>query len=131
MIVCDASVVLQILLRMPAAKAVEDRLRTPGEEMHAPHLIDLEILHVLRRYAATYPANDADYRRAVVEWLAFPVSRHSHDVYASRIWALRHNLSAYDAAYVALAEGLRAPLLTRDQHLFGSTGHRAQIEYLA
>ncbi len=130
MIVADASAVLQILLRTPAAQAVQSWLLMPGQEIHAPHLIDLEVAHVLRKYATANPAEDDGYGRALTEWLALPVKRHAHEPYVARIWALRQNVSAYDAAYIALAEALQAPLITRDQRLAGSVGHQAQIKLI-
>ena len=57
-----------------------------------------------------------------------PLRRYAHDFLLPRVWALRHNLTAYDAVYVALAEALEAPLLTRDQRIAAATGHRARIE---
>ncbi len=82
------------------------------------------------KYAMATRTKEADYQQALVAWLSVPVTRHPHDLYAARIWALRHNVSAYDAAYVALAEAFRAPLITRDERLAGSTGHQARIEFI-
>jgi predicted nucleic acid-binding protein len=58
----------------------------------------------------------------------FPLIRYQHDLLLPRIWELRHNLTAYDAAYVALAEALGAPLLTRDRRIAAAPGHRARVE---
>ena len=102
MIVVDASALIEVLLRTRAAKTVEDRLFSTGHTLHAPHLIDVEVAQVIRRYP--------------------------HDFLLPRIWELRNNLTAYDATYVALAEALEAPLLTRDRRLAGASGHRAPIE---
>jgi predicted nucleic acid-binding protein len=127
-IVVDASAVLEVVLRTPAAAAVERGLHDIRDALHAPQIIDVEVAHVIRRLA--HRAEIAVERG----WLApeamadFPVRRYSHTDLLPRIWALRHNLSAYDAAYVALAEALGAPLATRDRRLAGSSGHRARIE---
>ena len=60
--------------------------------------------------------------------MSFPITRYRHDLLLSRVWELRHNLSAYDAAYVALAEVLGVPLVTRDRRLARAWGHRAKVE---
>lgn len=130
MIVVDASALAEVLLRGPAAAAVELRIHDMRETLHAPHLIDVEVAHVVRRYAARRDI-DVELGRAAIEDLAdFPLHRHPHQSLLPRIWELRHNLSAYDAAYVALAETLDAPLVTRDGRLAASSGHRARIELL-
>ena len=64
----------------------------------------------------------------MTDLLDLPVHRHPHDILLPRIWELRRSVTAYDAAYVALAEALDAPLLTRDGKLARSHGHRARIE---
>jgi predicted nucleic acid-binding protein len=126
-IVVDASAALEALLRTPAAGEVEKRLFDPGETLHAPHLIDLEVAQVLRRYASTGQV-DADRCRAALSDLAdFPLTRYPHDFLLPRIWELRANLTAYDASYIALAEILGAVLLTGDERLATAPGHRARI----
>jgi len=127
-IVVDASALLEALLRTPSAKAVEDRLFAPRQTLHAPHLLDVEVAQVIRRYAAGGEIDSERGRLALIDLADFPVRRYPHDVLLPRIWNLRNNLTAYDAAYVALAEALDAPLLTRDRRLAGAAGHRAQIE---
>ncbi len=128
MIVVDASALLEMLLRAPAAGAVELRLFAPGETLHAPHLIDIEIAQVIRRYANNGEIDGERGRVALADLADFPLRRYPHDFLMSRIWALRNNLTACDAAYVALAEALGATLLTRDQRLAATPGHRARIE---
>lgn len=128
MIILDASAALEALLRTPAAAAVERRLFDPAETVNAPHLIDVEVAQVLRRYAATGHVNPARCRAALDDWMDFPVNRYPHAFLLPRVWALRHNLTAYDALYVALAEAFDAPLLTRDRRLAATAGHGAQVE---
>lgn len=128
MIVLDASAVLEVVLATPAAPSVLARLSATGETFHAPHLLDLEILQVLRRYSATGEMTPARAEQALADYLDFPIVRYPHDVLATRIWELRNNLTAYDGAYVALAEALSAPLVTRDKKLAATPGHRATIE---
>jgi predicted nucleic acid-binding protein len=128
MIVVDASALLEVLLRMSAAKAVEDRLFAPRQTLHAPHLLDLEVAQVIRRYAANGEIDGERGREALADLADLPLRRYPHDFLLPRIWDLRSNLTAYDAAYVALAEALETPLLTRDRRLAAAAGDRAQIE---
>ncbi|HEX9646705.1 MAG TPA: type II toxin-antitoxin system VapC family toxin [Alphaproteobacteria bacterium] len=128
MIVVDASAALEALLRTPAAAAVEERLFDSGETLHAPHLIDVEVAQVLRRYANAGEVDAERCRAALADLADFPLNRYPHDVLLLRVWDLRANLTAYDAVYVALAEALDAPLLTRDRRLAAAPGHRARIE---
>lgn len=128
MIVVDASAALEVLLRTPAAAAVEKRIFDPAETLHAPHLIDVEVAQVLRRYAASGEADPDRCRTALSDLVDLPLIRYPHDILLPRVWELRDNLTAYDAVYVALAEALDAPLLTRDRRLANAPGHRARIE---
>jgi predicted nucleic acid-binding protein len=129
-IVVDASALLEVLLRTPAARIIETRLFDPQETLHAPHLIDVEVAQVIRRYATKGEIDDERGRAAVDDLAAFPLHRYPHDFLLPRVWELRSNLTAYDAVYVVLAEALEAPLLTRDRRLAASAGHRAIIELL-
>lgn len=130
MIVIDASAVLEVLLNTSAAAHVSARIFAPGETMHAPHLLDLEVAQVLRRYCLSGEVSAGRGRQALDDLAALPLSRYPHDLFLSRVWDLRHNVTAYDAAYLALAEALPAPLITRDMALGTSVGHRAKVEVL-
>ena len=130
MIVLDASVVLEVLLRMPAGVAVEDRLFSPGETLHAPHVIDVEVAQVLRRRTLAGDVVAERCRAALHDLADFGLTRYPHSFLMQRVWDLRGNLSAYDAVYVALAETLDAPLLTRDRRLAGAPGHDARVEVI-
>jgi len=127
-IVTDCSAILEVLLQTDYAQAVETRLFKAGETLHAPHLIDVEAAHVLRRYVLYQGLEEERARQALEDLRDFPLRRHPHDILLSRIWELRSNLSAYDAAYIALAEALDALLLTRDGRLAKAPGHQARIE---
>jgi predicted nucleic acid-binding protein len=127
-IVTDASAMVEVLLRFPAAEAIETRLFAPGETLHAPHLLDVEVAQVVRRYVGRGEIDRERGRRALAILADLPVRRYPHVPLLPRIWALRDNLTAYDAAYVALAEALDAPLLTRDARLATAAGDRARIE---
>lgn len=128
MIVVDASAALETLLQTPAAPNVARWLFDPAQTLHAPHLIDVEVAQVLRRYAATGAVDPERCRAALADWADFPVNRYPHDFLLPRVWELRHNLTAYDAVYVALAEAFDAPLLTRDHRLAAAAGHHARVE---
>ena len=128
MIAVDASVLLEVLLWTPAAAAMWDRLFSTEQTLHAPHLIDVEVTQVLRRYAASGQVEHGRCRDALDALLDFPLSRYPHDLLLRRVWELHHNITAYDAVYVALAETLNAPLLTRDRRLAAAAGHQARVE---
>jgi predicted nucleic acid-binding protein len=107
---------------------LRSRLFTAGASLHAPHLLDLEVLHVLRRFERRGILEPSRAAEAVEDLLDLPLTRYPHDALAGRIWELRGGITAYDAAYVALAEALGAPLLTRDAALAAARGHRARID---
>lgn len=128
MIVLDASAVIELLLGSAAGAKVSARIASPDETLHAPHLLDLEVAQVLRRYesAAVLPPSRA--QQALDDLGELGVARYPHDDLLPRIWRLRRNLTACDAAYVALAEALDAPLLTCDAKIASAAGHRARVE---
>ncbi len=128
MIVVDASALVEVLLRTKAAKAIEARLFASDATLHAPHLLDIEVAQVIRRYAASGTITAGHGRAALDVLCGLPLRRYAHDDFIHRIWALRHNLTAYDAAYVALAEALDAVLLTRDTRLAAASGHQARVD---
>lgn len=131
MIVVDASAVLELLLKRPLANAVAERLFDTGETLHAPHLIDIETVHVLRRYARIGEQQADRLWLALDDFYSLQIQRYSHTMLLPRIWELRHNVTAYDATYIALAELLGAALLTCDRRLAGSPGHAATIDLVA
>jgi predicted nucleic acid-binding protein len=117
MIVLDASAALELVLRTAAGRAVARRIAPASETLHAPHVIDLEVAQVLRRYAAGKQMTTARAREALDDFLDLDLNRYPHDLLIPRIWDLRDNVTAYDAAYLALGEALGAPVLTRDRRL--------------
>jgi predicted nucleic acid-binding protein len=129
-IVLDASAALDWLLQTSAGQRIDRRIYALNESLHAPHLLDLEIAQVLRRLVreGSVSANRAD--QVIQDLVDLRIARYPHFVLLPRLWQYRHNLSAYDAAYVALAEQLGATLLTRDGRLAASPGHTAKIEVL-
>jgi predicted nucleic acid-binding protein len=127
-IVVDASAAIELLLNTPLGRAVAERIASPGTALHAPHLIDLEVAQVLRRLVAARVLPVDRGSVAVGQLRDLDLVRHAHDPFLARIWGLRANLTAYDAAYVSLAEVLGAPLLTCDRMLASSSGHVARVE---
>ena len=99
-----------------------------GVERRMLDRIGDEVAQVLRRHAASGRIEPAQGRAALNDLNDFPLDRYPHDLFLPRVWELRHNLTAYDAVYVALAEALDAPLLTCDRRLAAASGHRARIE---
>jgi predicted nucleic acid-binding protein len=130
LIVVDSSAVLEVLLRSQTGLEIEKRIFSPQETLYAPHLLDLEVAQVLRRYCASGEMDAERGREALRDLTDIPINRYPHDVFLPRIWELRPNMTAYDAAYVALAEILPAPLLTRDTRLASAPGHAAIIELI-
>lgn len=128
MIVVDASVAIEVLLRTSATSLLADRLFASNQTLHAPHLLDVEAAQVIRRYVLSGEIDSDRGRIALLDLADFPLRRYPHEFLLPRIWELRNNLTAYDAAYVALAEALDAPLLTSDRRLAKAAGHHARIE---
>lgn len=127
MIVIDASALLEVLLGTPVGMRVERKMLAESL-LHAPHLLDVEVSQVLRRLSASGELTAQHGRRLLDLLVQFPIERYAHEPLLARMWALRTNLTSYDACYVALAEALGATLLTCDQKLGRSPGHRAGIE---
>ena len=128
MIVLDASALVEVILRTPIGSAIEQRIISSAETLHAPHLIDIETTHVLRRYVAKGSIDAKRGREAIDDVASLSLRRYGHAGLLPRVWEMRNNLTAYDAVYVALAQVLNAPLLTCDRRLAAAVGHRAQIE---
>lgn len=130
MIVVDASAVLELLLQTPLATDIADRVFDARESVHAPHLLDVEVAQVLRRLVRARTLAKTRALEALVDLTELAIERHSHEPLLRRMWAMRDALTAYDAAYIALAEALDAPLLTCDGKLSRAHGHGATIELI-
>ncbi len=128
MIVLDASAVIEMLLQTKAGAPVAERVLLSDSSLHAPHLLDVEVAQILRRFVGRGEMKEERASQALWALQNLPVERYAHDILLPRIWALRHNLTAYDAAYVALAEILGATLLTRDARIQRAAGHSAQVD---
>jgi predicted nucleic acid-binding protein len=127
-IVVDASVLLDLLLARPGVGSISEQVLDDSNTLHAPHLLDLEVAQVLRRYVALGEIEAQRGLDALQDLTDIQITRYPHEPFLPRIWELRENLSAYDAAYVALAETLKAPLITRDAKLAGAPGNDAEVE---
>jgi predicted nucleic acid-binding protein len=129
LIVLDASAVIDVLLGSgPASENIRGRVEEPRQSIHVPHLMDLEVLQSLRRYALSGTLSRKRSNRAFERLTNIAFERYSHAPLLGRIWELRDNITAYDAAYVALAEALDAPLITLDARLARAPGIRAEVE---
>jgi predicted nucleic acid-binding protein len=127
LIVVDTSAVLSILLSRPEVPRLADRVRSDGD-LHAPHLLDVEFQNALWRLARTEAISEDRASDARTDFADMAIARYPHVPLADRMWELRHNLTAYDAAFVVLAEVLAVPLITCDARLARAPGHRAAVE---
>ncbi|KAA0273351.1 MAG: PIN domain-containing protein [Acidobacteria bacterium] len=127
MLVVDASAVVDVVAEMPPGEDVRERLDNDGE-LAAPHLIDLEVLQALRRFARSGDLSPDRAQIAIEDFEDLSLTRYPHVALLDRIWALRDRLSAYDAAYVALAEAIGVPLVTCDAKLASAAAGIAAVE---
>lgn len=123
MTVLNASAMVEALV----GREVDDELLDVlGGDLHAPHLIDIEVLSALRGLWLSAKLDPADAEGARADYVAFTINRYEVAPLADRIWQLRHQYTSYDAAYLALAEALDVPLFTCDAKL-AAGGHRARV----
>lgn len=130
MIVVDTSAVLSILVGRPDSPGLAERIRSDAD-LHAPHLLDVEFQHALRRLTLSGAISDDRANDARTDFADLAIVRYPHVSLADRMWELRHNMTVYDAAFVVLAEVLGAPLVTCDVRLARAPGHRAEVEAFA
>jgi predicted nucleic acid-binding protein len=131
LIVVDASALLEVLLKTALADRLMDRVFAPSESLHAPHLLDIEVTNALRRLVLREEVTAVRAEQALEDFSQLLIERHGHQLLTARIWQMRESMTAYDGAYVALAEALAAPLLTCDAKLARAHGHQANIELVA
>lgn len=129
MIVLDASAAAAVLLNLGSnAARIRERMAESDGDLHAPHLFDVEVLSVLRRFSLRGELSQERARLALNRLSAVRLSRYPHTALLPRVWELRENVTVYDAVYIALAETLEAPLVTTDAKLAGAAGIRAAVE---
>ncbi len=130
MIVVDASAITELLLQTDLGTRVERRTYRDDDDLHAPHLLDVEVLSALRRlvHAGEVIAERAE--EAIEDLGLLRIIRHGHLDLTTRAWELRENFTAYDAAYLALAEALGATVVTCDRPFGAACGHSARIEII-
>jgi predicted nucleic acid-binding protein len=127
-IVLDASAAIDWLLQTAVGQQIEKRIYARGESLHAPHLLDVEVTQVLRRLVRERAVSEPRADQAIHDLLDLRVTRYPHFIFLPQIWRLRHNLSAYDASYVALAEKLDATLITRDAGMASASVRGVSVE---
>lgn len=128
MIVLDASAIVELLVGTARGRAVAARIADPALGLHVPHLADVEVAQALRRYEREGEL-EADEAASAIDHLGqLDLERHSHEPLLRRVWALREDLTAYDAVYVALAEALDTKVLTCDGRLARAPGLARRVE---
>lgn len=130
MIVVDASAVVAVLSARRPSRQLVDRLAADGD-LHAPHLLDVEVLHALRHMTARGVLSLDRAQDVRADFADLVVMRYPHAPLADRVWELRHNVTAYDGLFVALAEALGVPLISCDARLASAPGTVAAIELFA
>ncbi len=127
--VVDASVLVEYLAGAEGRERARARL-LQDRELWSPHLVDAEVGHVLRRAVASAELTARVAAAALDDLAAFPLRRAAHLGLLDRAWALRKNVTFYDALYLALAERLDMPLLTFDRRLAAVPQTAGRIELL-
>jgi predicted nucleic acid-binding protein len=130
LIVIDASALLEMLLQTGKAERLMERALADSERLNAPELLDIEAANVVRRMTQRKEISLQRAEQVFEDFSQLIIERHAHAPLLPRIWELRDSMSAYDAAYIALAEGLGAPLLTCDGRLARAHGHHANVELI-
>ncbi|HEU4392948.1 MAG TPA: type II toxin-antitoxin system VapC family toxin [Solirubrobacterales bacterium] len=129
--VVDASVLIEYLGDAECAGVARGRLVADRARLWAPHLVDAEVGHALRRGVRRGEIDTDAARDALDDLITMPLRRVRHRELVPRAWELRENVSFYDALYVSLAELLEEPLVTFDSRLAAASGIRAEVEVLA
>jgi predicted nucleic acid-binding protein len=119
-----------MLLSTEAGRRIAPRVLAMEESRHAPHLLDVEVAQVVRRYWLAGQIDEQRGREMMEDLGALPIDRHAHTLLLPRMWELRNTVSAYDAAYLALSEALEATLLTRDSGLAAAARGIAAVQLL-
>lgn len=128
MIVLEASAILELLLGTERGRSVASRIAEPALGLHAPHLADVEVAQALRRYVREGEIDAPQAAGALDDLRSLDMERHGHEALLPRVWALRNNLTAYDAVYIALAEALDTTVLTCDAKLARAPGTGGRVD---
>jgi predicted nucleic acid-binding protein len=128
--VLDASALVELLLGTASGRSVAARIADPGLALHVPHLADVEVAQALRRYVRDGALDAESAAEALENLRSLDLERHGHEALLDRVWALRANLTAYDAVYVALAEALECTLLTCDGRLARAPGLTPRVRLI-
>ncbi|SEO99067.1 Predicted nucleic acid-binding protein, contains PIN domain [Rhodospirillales bacterium URHD0017] len=128
MIVVDASALLEVLLHTPRGEAIEARLFDGLESLHSPHLLDVEVAQVIRRFEIAGEIEVERAQAALDDFMDLPIQRHPHGFLLKRVWSLRASMTAYDAVYVALAEIMEATFVTHDRRLAAAARRHVTVE---
>ena len=127
MLVVDAGTLFEVVAARPRGRAIRQRLHQDNDNV-APHVIDVEVLGVIRRELFSGALDRTAAELAVQQLRTWPGQRFGHVALLERAWQLRHNVRGWDGMYVALAEALKATLLTTDQRLARVSGLYCKIE---
>ena len=125
MIVLDASIVVELVKNGPLADSIRGELVRHDESLLVPHLMDVEVMSAMRGLAAGHRIDSHRSAQFLNALATLPAERYSHTPLIGRIWELRHNFTAYDAVYIALAEATDSVLYTCDDKLV--KGHQARV----
>jgi predicted nucleic acid-binding protein len=125
-IVLDASVVVELLTNGPLAVSLRRNLAGRGDSFIVPHLLDVEVASALRNLLSGQRVDSHRSEQLLTGLATLPAERYPHTPLLGRIWELRHNFTAYDATYIALAEATNSVLYTSDEKL--CKGHRARVK---
>lgn len=128
--VLDASAGVELLRWSAAGRRVADVMASESETIHVPHLFAVEVAQVMRRLEAQGVVGEERAAQAIADLADLDLIRHEHELLLERVWSLRPRITAYDAVYVALAEGLGAPLHTMDRRLASAVGDLIEVELL-
>lgn len=128
MIVIDASLVVDFITAKISSTELSEALGGDNQTVFAPEILDIEVVNALRKLRLLNKATESECLSALKLFDAAPILRMKHAPLLDRIWELHTNMTAYDAAYIALAEQLNAELWTRDAKYYRTPGHTAKIK---
>jgi predicted nucleic acid-binding protein len=128
-IVLDALIVVELLIGGPSSESLRRDLARRDEPFIVPHLLDVEVASALRKLTAGLRVDSRRSEELLRELASLPAERYAHTPLLGRIWELRHNFTAYDGVYIALAEATNSVLYTTDEKM--REGHRARVVLLA